>query len=124
MTQEQLISLGWQLAGWVLTLALPAATMFGIRWLKANADNTKTFHGLSLLQSSAAIAVRASEQAIKDNPDKKRAALQFVQDYLDARGVHLPVIVIEGAVEAAVFSEIDHGTPPANTPPADTAPKA
>jgi len=117
MTQAQLISLGWQLAGWLVALALP----FGIRWLYAQSQLTVTDKRsavLKLVGQVAVTAVTALEQSpVMTNPEKKQAALKFVGDYLGQHGIQIPLAQIDAAIESAVATETQH------TPPADPAPK-
>ena len=110
MTQQQLIDLGWQLAGW---LAVPLAGL-AARWLWAQTKKAATDQHASTLRLLAQVATTAvtyAEQTIAKNPDKKTAALQFVDKYLTAHGIHLPVFEIDAAIESAVLTETQHGEP-------------
>jgi len=111
MTQEQLISLGWQLAGW---LSVPLAGL-GVRlawtWAKrASVDQHNAT--LALLTKVAVTGVTYAEQTIAANPDKKLAALKFVDDYLKAHNVNLPVFEIDAAIESAVLTQTPHSDAP------------
>lgn len=110
MTQEQLIELGWKLAGW---LAVPLAGL-AAQWLwaqtkKAAIDQHSAT--LKLLAQVAVTAVTYAEQTVLRNPDRKVAALQFVDTCLAAHGVHLPVFEIDAAIEGAVLTETHHSEP-------------
>jgi hypothetical protein len=120
MSQEQWISLGWQVAGWLAALALPPAFVFGLKWLQAQAALTATDKRsamFKLLAELAITAVTAAEQTIVSNPDKKQAALKFIDAYLKDHNITLPVFEIEAAIESAVFRELNHSPAPAVTEP-------
>lgn len=107
MTQSQLIALGWQLAGWLSLALLPIVA----RWLLSAAKRASSDQHnatLALLSKVAVMAVTAAEQTLAANPDKKVAALRFVDSYLNTHNIHLPVFEIEAAIESAVFSSTPH----------------
>jgi len=107
MTQGQIIAFGWQLAGW---LAVPLAGI-GIRWLLSQAKRASSDQHnatLALLSKVAVMAVTAAEQTIRSNPDKKAAALKFIDAYLTEHHIDLPVFEIEAAIESAVLTETAH----------------
>lgn len=111
MTQDAWIALGWQLAGWLCAAILPALAVAGWKYLAAHTNDKR----YELLRTVAVDAVTYAEQTIENNPAKRAAAIGFVQTYLDSIGVHLPVALIVGAVESAVYSNTVHGQsqPPA-----------
>lgn len=107
MTQEQIVSLGWQLAGWLALAVLP----IGIKWLYARSQQAVTDkHSatLKLLEQVAVTAVTYAEQAFGSNPDRKSAALRFVDSYLKSHNINLPVFEIEAAIESAVHTATQH----------------
>lgn len=70
---------------------------------------------------TAKIAVQAAEQSglagliVNAGQEKKRYAIEAMQNLLAARGIHLDVGAIESAIEAAVLTQLNSGTEP--TPP-------
>lgn len=60
----------------------------------------------SLIQRIASQAVKMAEQLSSDNADKKRLAIEHAQALLTKYGIKLDLIVLEEAIEAAVFSEL------------------
>jgi hypothetical protein len=112
MNQQFLISLGWQLAGW---LAVPLAVL-GIKWIWAQSQLTVTDKRsaiLKLLGQVAVTAVTALEQTALANPQKKEAALKFVSDYLAQHSINIPLAQIDAAIESAVATETAHTAPAA-----------
>lgn len=114
---DWLITQGWALAGWVALLAAPFTVRYAISYLRAKAHSAK----LDALFALAATAVTAAEQTLQKNPARKDAAMAFVQAALARRGINLPVIEIDAAIESAVLTELAHtDAPPTTTPPAPT----
>ncbi len=61
------------------------------------------------IQWAAEIAVRAAEQANMGGliDDKKHYALQFAQRWLELKKIPIDLEALDGAIEAAVWSEIN-----------------
>ena len=118
-TPEQWANFGWSIAGWIAVVALPPLFVFGLKWLSAQASMTvtdKRSATLKLLAQLAVTGVTMAEQTLTANPTKKQAVLSFVQAYLTAHGIKLPLEEIDAAIESAVFTETAHGVLP--MPPA------
>ena len=110
---NNLLAQAADLAGQILALALPflatALTAWLVAAVKAKLANAKSVYGSNVgywLDAAATMAVNAAEQTLKDNDEKKSYAVKLAQDYLKARGVALPLDLIAGRVEAAVFEEL------------------
>ncbi len=112
MSQALLAALaqfGWQAAGWLTAAGLSALIYFGAPLLRARAQQDEVKAKAAghesawyWLETGAEKAVSAAQQWLDDNPAKKAYAVQFLQDFLDSRGIHFPFSVVSGAVEAAV----------------------
>lgn len=70
----------------------------------------------ALIQRIAAQAVTMAEQVSTDNAEKKRLAVEHAQALLEKYGIKLDLVVLEEAIEAAVFSELKAGTAALSTP--------
>ena len=66
-----------------------------------------------ILESAASMAVAAAEQAGAAGciTDKKNYALGVAQAYLDAKGVKIDLALLDAAIEAAVFNQLNSGKP-------------
>ena len=64
-----------------------------------------------LIQLLVAMAVQAAEQYGGDNETKKRQALELAQEALAKHGVHLDLLALDTAIEAAVWKEINQARP-------------
>ena len=64
-----------------------------------------------ILEQAASMAVAAAEQAGAAGyiTDKKNYALDMAQAYLDAQGIKINLDLLDAAIEAAVFNEINKG---------------
>lgn len=64
-----------------------------------------------ILEQAASMAVAAAEQAGAAGyiTDKKNYALDMAQAYLDAQGIKISLDLLDAAIEAAVFNEINKG---------------
>lgn len=87
------------LAGWLYSQARLA-------WQKFQNARPDT---ADAIQWAAEIAVRAAEQANMGGliDDKKHYALQFAQRWLELKKIPIDVEALDGAIEAAVWSEIN-----------------
>lgn len=106
MTQAQVTQAIWQVLGVLLAAALPVLATQGIKLLQSK---TKESRYGALLWNAVRMAVTSAEQLEVSNPEKKAAAINFAQNYLDSIGVHVPLTVIVGGVESAVYTELKHG---------------
>jgi hypothetical protein len=88
------------LAAWLLPKAIGAW-----KGLKSKLDSDDIY----LIESIAGVAVKAAEQAKLSGfiQDKKTYAMEFVEDWLKARGVKLDLKLIDSAIEAAVLEEFN-----------------
>lgn len=66
-----------------------------------------------ILEQAASMAVAAAEQAGAAGyiTDKKNYALDMAQAYLDAQGIKINLDLLDAAIEAAVFNEINGKKP-------------
>ena len=110
---NNLLAQAADLAGQILALVLPLLATALTAWLlaavKSKLAHVKSEYGSDVgywLDAAAVMAVNAAEQTLKDNDEKKSYAVKLAQDYLKARGVALPLDLIVGKVEAAVFEEL------------------
>lgn len=108
------IVLNWllNLCALVLAMAMPALAVALVRWVRAKADQAHAESSGNvryLLQRAAELGAKAAEQFLgsEEGQAKKSMAVNFVQTFLDAQGVHVDVAHVEAAVEAAVFDEIN-----------------
>ena len=87
------------LAGWLYSQARLA-------WQKFQNARPDT---ADAIQWAAEIAVRAAEQANMGGliDDKKHYALQFAQRWLELKKIPIDLEALDGAIEAAVWSEIN-----------------
>lgn len=87
------------LAGWLYSQARLA-------WQKFQNARPDTADAIQL---AAEIAVRAAEQANLGGliDDKKHYALQFAQRWLELKKIPIDLEALDGAIEAAVWSEIN-----------------
>ena len=87
------------LAGWLYSQARLA-------WQKFQNARPDT---ADAIQWAAEIAVRAAEQANLGGliDDKKHYALQFAQRWLELKKIPIDLEALDGAIEAAVWSEIN-----------------
>lgn len=74
----------------------------GIAWLRRRTSQEQ----LVLIQWIVSQAVNMAEQIGADNADKKRLAIEHAQALLEKYGIKLDLVVLEAAIEAAVFSEL------------------
>lgn len=88
------------LAAWLLPKAIMAW-----KGLKSKLDSDDIY----LIESIAGVAVKAAEQAKLSGfiQDKKTYAMEFVEDWLKARGVKLDLKLIDSTIEAAVLEEFN-----------------
>jgi len=98
-----LLALAPVVAGYVASWVIAKARMAWMQFRESNADYAY------MLESIAAIAVKAAEQAQLAEliDDKKSYAVQTVQAWLDERGFKIDLVVIEAAIEAAVYDEFN-----------------
>ena len=103
-------------AAQVLVIVLPFLATAATGWLVAQvklklAEFKENKYGIVAyaLESAVNMAVSASEQQFNSGEGraKKDAAVTLATAYLEARGVKLDVALIEGAVESAVFDELN-----------------
>lgn len=87
------------IASWVATKAAEV-------WARMKAAQPTV---TDLLAQSAKIAVLAAEQAGAGEltKDKKTYAITFAMEWLKARGITLDLELISGAIEAAVYEELN-----------------
>jgi LL-H family phage holin len=117
------------LAQTLLIIALPILVMAVAYWLKQRADEIKSKLGkdkLTALESIAAVAVRAAEQAglskqLKGGAAKREQALRVAQDYLNSLGLKLDVQTITSAIESEVLRQFNSGQPPTDSSEARAA---
>jgi LL-H family phage holin len=92
----------------VLATLLAALCVQGLRWLegKIKAERPDIFKTLQFLASAA---VQAAEQAKIAGliSDKKVYAIGLITEQLNTLGLTIDVQSIEGAIETAVFAEIN-----------------
>jgi LL-H family phage holin len=99
-------------------IAIPLGTMIGF-YLKKLIDKTgaeiaaispDTF---DLLQKFAVAAVQAAEQSglLTAGKEKKAFAIEQVEKWLDQFGIDIDLDLVDAAIEAAVFSELNWNTP-------------
>ena len=110
---NSLLAQAADLAGQILAVVLPflAAALTG--WLvaavKAKLADIKSVYGSNVgywLDSAATMAVNAAEQTLKDNREKLEYATKLADEYLRMRGVVVPIGIIVGKIESAVFEEL------------------
>jgi hypothetical protein len=106
-----------------LVIALPILIGAVAYWLKQRGDEIKGRLGqdkLVALESIAAVAVRAAEQAglskqLTGGAAKREHALQVVQDYLNSAGIKVDVQTVASAVESEVLRQFNSGQPSADS---------
>jgi len=110
---NSLLAQAADLAGQILAVVLPflAAALTG--WLvaavKAKLADIKSVYGSNVghwLDAAATMAVNAAEQTLKDNREKLEYATKLADEYLRMRGVVVPIGIIVGKIESAVFEEL------------------
>lgn len=77
-------------------------------WAKAKSWNPDT---TDLLEEAAKVAVTAAEQAgaAKLIESKKEYAFDIAERWLELRGVHIDLDLIDAAIEAAVYEKFNAG---------------
>lgn len=106
-----------------LIIALPILIMALAYWLKQRGDEIKSKLGhdkLTALESIAAVAVRAAEQAglnkqLTGGAAKREQAVRVAQDYLNSLGLKIDVQTVVSAVESEVLKQFNSGQPPADS---------
>ena len=100
----------------VLSAAATVLTAAVVPWIIARLKSAQSVVGertwMAILEAST-IAVQAAEQSglagliVNAGQEKKRYAIEAMQNLLTARGIHLDVGAIESAIEAAVLTQIN-----------------
>ena len=100
----------------VLVVVLPLLASLASAWLvaqiKLKIDEIKANKHAEVgyvLENAVSMGISAAEGTLKsgEGKAKKDAAVELATAYLAARGVKLDVALIEGAIEAAVFDELN-----------------
>lgn len=79
-----------------------------LAWQARKLLNQKfTKEQLQILNWAAMMAVEAAEQYGGGAEEKKRQAVGLAQDWLTQHGIYIDLHTLDGAIEAAVFSEIN-----------------
>jgi hypothetical protein len=99
----------------VLSAVATILTAAIVPWIIARLKSAQSVVGertwMAILEA-ATIAVQAAEQSglagliVNAGQEKKRYAIEAMQNLLTARGIHLDVGAIESAIEAAVLTQI------------------
>lgn len=101
LVEGVLLALAPVMAGYIASWLIAKARM---AWSEYKAQHVDYAY---MLESIARIAVKAAEQAqiAELIEDKKSYAVQTVQAWLDEKGFKIDLLVIEAAIEAAVYDE-------------------
>ena len=110
---NSLLAQAADLAGQILALVLPFLATALTAWLlaavKAKLAHVKSEYGSDVgywLGKGAAMAVNAAQQTLEDNGEKLEYATKLADEYLRMRGVVVPIGVIVGKIESAVYEEL------------------
>lgn len=102
----------------VLELVLPILVVFVVAWVRAKIMEAKEWaivngkeRELLALETIAGLAVQAAEQGNLAGyvEDKKIYAYNLVESYLKERGIAINLGLIDAAIEAAVWAELNSG---------------
>src|SRR3990167_9846795 len=110
---NNLLAQASDLAGQILALVLPLLATALTAWLlaavKSKLAHVKSEYGSDpgyWLDAAATMAVNAAQQTLEDNGEKLKYATKLADEYLRMRGVVVPIGVIVGKIESAVFEEL------------------
>lgn len=89
----------------ILVVALIGLVAWKLRgWLQLKVDGQH----LQVVNWVALMAVQAAEQYGGSGEEKKREAVALAEKWLEERGIYLDLNVLDAAIEAAVFAELNH----------------